>query len=169
MKRAQFDGACSAWNRPLKFAFVGGLGILVQLVTLHWISSVGLSYLFATAIAVETAILHNFGWHENFTWADRNGRATNGLSLRFLRFHLSNGMISLAGNVLLMRIFVGGFGMDVLPANLLSIAMCCLTNFLASDRWVFAAAAGSRSVITKPTESPDPRLEAGCAARTARR
>ena len=28
-------------------------------------------YLFATAIAVEAAVVHNFVWHEQFTWADR--------------------------------------------------------------------------------------------------
>lgn len=126
-----------AWKRPAKFAFVGAIGIGVQLAILHLASGCG--YLFATAIAVETAILHNFVWHENFTWADRNSAGTSTLGFRFLRFHLSNGLISMVGNVLLMRTFVGGFGMYVLPANLLSITVCCLTNFVASDRWVFVA------------------------------
>jgi putative flippase GtrA len=124
-----------AWKRPAKFAFVGAIGIGVQLVMLHLAGGCG--YLWATAIAVETAILHNFVWHENFTWADRNRPGSSVPGSRFLRFHLSNGLISIIENVLLMRTLVGGFGMHVLPANLLSITVCCFTNFLASDRWVF--------------------------------
>jgi putative flippase GtrA len=57
-----------------------------------------------------------------------------------LRFHLSNGVISILGSLLLMRWLVGQFGMNVVGANLLTIAACSVGNFLASDRWVFSAA-----------------------------
>jgi putative flippase GtrA len=130
-------------NRSAKFALVGAMGIVVQLATLHWFASSGWSYLFATAIAVEAALLHNFVWHENFTWKDRGRPTSSGLCLRFLRFHVSNGVISIAGNLLLMRLFVGGISMRPIPANLMSITICCLANFLASDRWVFLAPPGT--------------------------
>jgi putative flippase GtrA len=130
------------WNRSAKFALVGAMGIGVQLATLHWLVSSGCNYLLATAIAVEAALLHNFVWHGNFTWKDRGGLTSSGLCLRFLRFHLSNGVISIAGNLLLMRLFVGGVGMHPIPANLASITICCLANFLVSDRWVFLAPPG---------------------------
>lgn len=126
-------------NRSAKFALVGAMGIVVQLATLHWLSNSGCNYLFATAIAVEAALLHNFVWHENFTWKDRGRLTASGLCLRFLRFHLSNGVISIAGNLLLMRLFFGGIRMHTIPANLASITICCLANFLVSDRWVFLA------------------------------
>ncbi len=124
-------------NRSAKFALVGALGIVVQLATLHWLASSGCNYLPATAIAVEAALLHNFIWHENFTWKDRGQPSTSGLCLRFLRFHISNGLISIAGNLLLMRLLVGGIRMHPIPANLASITICCVANFLVSDRWVF--------------------------------
>jgi putative flippase GtrA len=126
-------------NRSAKFALVGAMGIVVQLATLHWLASSGCNYLLATAIAVEAALLHNFIWHENFTWKDRGRPTSSGLCLRFLRFHVSNGVISIAGNLLLMRLLVGGIRMHPLPANLASITICCLANFLVSDRWVFLA------------------------------
>ena len=136
-------------NRPAKFALVGGLGIVVQLTTLRWLASSGCVYLLATAIAVEAAVLHNFIWHENFTWKDRGRPTSSGLCLRLLRFQFSNGMISIAGNLLLMRLLVDGIKMQVLPANLVSITICCVANFLASDRWVFLAP--SRTVyLTRP-------------------
>jgi hypothetical protein len=57
--------------------------------------------------------------------------------VRLLRFHLSNGAISILGSLLLMRWLVGRFGMSLLVTNLLTIAACSVGNFLASDRWVF--------------------------------
>jgi len=56
---------------------------------------------------------------------------------RLLRFHLSNGAISILGSLLLMRWLVGQMGARVLVANLVTIAACSVGNFLASDRWVF--------------------------------
>lgn len=58
--------------RWLKFNFVGGIGIVVQFAVLFFLKSVAhLNYLFATALAVEAAVIHNFVWHERFTWVDR--------------------------------------------------------------------------------------------------
>jgi dolichol-phosphate mannosyltransferase len=126
-------------NRSAKFALVGAMGIVVQLAILHWLANSGCNYLLATAIAVEAALLHNFVWHENFTWKDRSQPTSSGLCLRLLRFQFSNGVISIAGNLLLMRLLVGGVKMHALPADLVSITICCLANFLVSDRWVFLA------------------------------
>jgi putative flippase GtrA len=134
------------WKRLTKFAFVGVIGIAVQIVTLHWVAGLGCGYLSSTVIAVEAAILHNFVWHENFTWRDREKSASAKVGSRLLRFHLSNGLISIAGNVLLMRMLVGGLGMGIVPANLASITVCCLTNFLASDRWVFVPAQSGKEI-----------------------
>jgi GtrA-like protein len=58
--------------RWLKFNMVGGMGIAVHLLMLVVLKSgLHLHYLAATALAVETAVVHNFLWHERFTWADR--------------------------------------------------------------------------------------------------
>ncbi len=51
---------------------------------------------------------------------------------------MTNGVISIAGNLILMRLFAGQMEMHVVPANLLSVTVCSVANFLASDRWVFA-------------------------------
>jgi putative flippase GtrA len=120
-------------HRAAKFALVGAVGVLVQLAVLQALTMVGVSYLWATALAVEAAVLNNFMWHRKCTWSDRSGSDL----ARLLRFHLSNGTISILGGVLLMRWFVGQFGMGLLIANLLTIVACSVGNFLASDRWVF--------------------------------
>jgi dolichol-phosphate mannosyltransferase len=124
-------------QRPAKFAMVGAFGIAVQLVVLEALTILGCHYLWATGLAVEAAVLHNFIWHQRFTWGDRGSSRLQEAGGRMLRFHLSNGAISILGSLLLMRWFVGQFGMNVLAANLLTIAACSVGNFLASDRWVF--------------------------------
>ena len=123
--------------RFLKFSLVGAIGIGVQLAVLAALTAKGVNYLLATALAVESAVLHNFLWHQRFTWAERAASAKGNALPRLLRFHVSNGLISLLGNLLLMRLLAGWLGMPVMVANVLTIGVCSLANFVASDRWVF--------------------------------
>jgi putative flippase GtrA len=134
--------APSTLVRWCKFNVVGGMGILVQFAALFFLKSVmHFNYLFATAVAVEAAVVHNFVWHEQFTWADRTrpDRAESWRrSLpRLLRFNLSNGAVSILGNLALMKVMVGQGHMNYLLANAIAIALCSLANFLVSETWVF--------------------------------
>lgn len=124
--------------RWLKFNFVGGVGIAVQLAALWALLHLAkLHYLAATALAVETAVLHNFIWHEHFTWKSRAKGGRRGRATRLLRFHAGNGLISIAGNLLLMRIFTGWLGIPPLVANGMAIAICSVANFAAGEWYVF--------------------------------
>ena len=123
------------WRRAARFYAVGAGGILVQLAALAIYKQVlGMHYLLATALAVETAVLHNYAWHECWTWRDRPATGRLG---RLLRFHAGNGIVSIAANVALMRLLVGVFGLPYLAANGLAIAVCSVVNYLVSDRLVF--------------------------------
>jgi putative flippase GtrA len=120
----------------LKFNAVGIVGIFVQLAALTLLASgLKLNYLLSTFLAVESAVLHNFIWHERWTWIDRI-RASSVID-RLVRFHLANGLISIVGNLFLMWLFVSQLHMHYFVANLIAIASCSVVNFLASDRLVF--------------------------------
>jgi len=122
--------------RWLKFNLVGGLGILVQLGCLALLRF-RMHYLAATALAVEIAVLHNFAWHERFTWKDRPGGGRERL-LRLLRFHLGNGAVSILGNLGLMWLLVDRFHMKhLLVANGIAIAICSFLNFALGEWFVF--------------------------------
>jgi putative flippase GtrA len=125
--------------RWLKFNFVGAIGIAVQLGMLSLLNCLKLNYMLATALAVESAVLHNFLWHERFTWRDRGSRHVRDSIACLIRFNLTTGAVSIAGNLLLMRLLVGQSHLPLFLANLLSIAGCSLVNFLITDRWVFRA------------------------------
>jgi putative flippase GtrA len=121
--------------RWLKFNAVGAGGIVVQLAVLGILKSViKVDYLLATALAVEAAVVHNYFWHERFTWVDR---ATGSSWLRFLKFNGTTGLFSVLGNVLVMRVMVGEAHLNYFVANVLTIATCSILNFLVSDRFVF--------------------------------
>jgi putative flippase GtrA len=133
--RSQNPGMLKRW---FVFNIVGGLGVVVQLAALIWFTGwLGLNYLLGTALAVEAAVLHNFVWHERWTWAERAQGGLSGSLGRLLRFHLSNGLLSIVGNLLLMRLFAGEFGMNYAVANALAILLCSILNFFAGDRFVF--------------------------------
>ena len=125
------------FQRWVKFNAVGAVGIGVQLAVLALLRGLlHLNYLVATGLAVETAVLHNFVWHELWTWVDRTG-SRRGVLFRLLRFNLSTGLVSLITNLALMRLLVGQFHVQYLIANLLSIAAGSLANFFLSDWFVF--------------------------------
>ncbi len=134
------------FRRWLKFNFIGGMGVAVQFIVLSVLAgSVGMHYLVATAFAVETAVLHNFVWHERWTWADRKAALRSRIIERLVRFHLANGAFSILSNLVFTAAFVEFLGLHYLVANLLSIAMCSVLNFLVSDRFVFAVPATKAS------------------------
>jgi len=127
-----------AW-RWMKFNLVGGIGIGVQLTALWALTHVvRCNYLIATALAVETTVLHNFLWHQRFTWADRIRNHWRESLIRLLQFNLTNGLVSILGNLILMRALVGGLRLPVLIANMLSIATCSAVNFVLSELYVFS-------------------------------
>lgn len=125
----------NALARWWRFNVVGAAGVLVQLGSLALLDR-ALPYLAASVVAVELAVLHNFAWHLRYTWRDR--RDETGWTMQMVRFHLSNGVVSLAGNVALMRMLVGAGHMPVLAANGIAIVCCSVVNFVLGDRWVFA-------------------------------
>jgi putative flippase GtrA len=123
--------------RYWRFNLVGAMGIVVQLAALALISRCAPGhYLIATAAAIELALLHNFVWHLQFTWSDRRGRSA--LLPQLVRFHLANGLVSMLGNLALMRILVHGAHLPLLAANTVAILCCSLVNFCLGNNWAFA-------------------------------
>jgi putative flippase GtrA len=120
-----------------KFNLVGAMGMAVQLAALALINrwTAG-HYLVASAAAIEIALLHNFLWHLHYTWRDRRNHAA--LLAQLVRFHLSNGMVSMLGNLALMRILVQRVHLPLLVSNSIAILCCSILNFCLGDRWSFA-------------------------------
>lgn len=127
-----------------KFNLVGAMGMVLQLAALALINRwTGGHYLFASAAAIEIALLHNFVWHLHFTWRDR--RDNSALFSKLLRFHLSNGLVSMFGNLALMRVLVYEARFPVLAANCVAILCCSILNFCLGNFWAFGGAHGAEA------------------------
>ena len=147
----------TALQRWAAFNLVGFVGIAVQLaaiaVLVHWAHW---HYLAATVVGVEAAVLHNFAWHQRWTWRDRRSGSGRETALRLARFHALNGAVSLAGNIVITGILVHSFHVEAVAANAAAIAACALVNFAASDRLVFRSTAAAMLALTSTVASAGP-------------
>jgi putative flippase GtrA len=123
------------FHRWVKFSVVGIAGLMVQLAVLWAFTRFAhIGPMIATALAVEAALLHNFVWHEMWTW---RGAEPSGRWLRFWRFHAATGAISIASNTILTMSFQKALGIPLLVANVLAVGVTALLNFALADLWVF--------------------------------
>jgi putative flippase GtrA len=123
----------------IKFNIVGVFGFALQTGVLFALThgALRVSYLAATAIAVELAVLNNFAWHQRWTWSDRPAATTKQTLHRLAKFNITTGLVSIAGNLVIMNLLVGRFGLPITGANLASVAGCSLLNFVLADRFAF--------------------------------
>jgi putative flippase GtrA len=123
--------------RLLKFNTVGAMGAAVQLAVLAVLVHVArMHYLWATALAVEAAILHNFVWHRRWTWSDRRGMTGNPIAT-LARFNFSSGLVSISGNLLSAYLLTGLLGIHPVISGLVAITLGSLANLFLFDRVVF--------------------------------
>jgi putative flippase GtrA len=115
------------------------LGFALQSVALFALThtAYSISYLAATAVAVELAVLNNFVWHQRWTWSDRPSTTRTGTLRRLVKFNVTTGLVSMVGNLVLMSIFVGRLQLPVAPANVLTVASCSILSFFLADRIAF--------------------------------
>ena len=126
-------------GRVPAFAAVGAGGFVLQMAVLYLIEHLlRWPYLLATMLAVEAAVLHNFLWHERWTWHDRHDTGAVRWR-RLVRYHLGTGVASIAGNLFITMVGVEWIGLPTLAANAAAVAATSVANFLVADRWVFRA------------------------------
>jgi len=125
----------------IKFNVVGVLGFALQSGALFVLTHTAprFGYLAATAVAVELAVLNNFVWHQRWTWNDRPAATKKETLRRLAKFNVTTGLVSITGNLLLMNLLVGHFGLPITGANLASVAACSIVSFILADRIAFDA------------------------------
>lgn len=135
-------------KRVSAFAAVGAIGFLIQLASLALMTTAaGWPYGPATAVAVQLAVLHNFIWHERWTWRDRRTERPD-LVVRFFRYELTTGASSILSNVLCTALLVERVGLHAISANALTVAIMSVVNFIVSDRWVFSRSLAVAAIAT---------------------
>lgn len=134
-----------------RFGMVGILGAVLQVILVgRLIEWFHLPVFAATPIAVETVLLHNFLWHERFTWRDRKFAGLRQRAIRLARFHFGNGLVSIAGNTVMTYFLVQQLKAPALPSAVAAIAVCAPVNFWVADRWVYGSLPGKQPREIRP-------------------
>ncbi len=138
-------------SEVFKFLVVGGVGALVQLTSLQLYRAllpdfqflVITSYLFATLLSIETAIISNFTFNNIWTFADRKLKAAQ-IPGKFLQFNLTS-MGSLGIQLLVAGLGEFTFGLfDLFALPILGITIdtglvYVVTGILLGMMWNFFA------------------------------
>jgi len=133
--------------RYAKFGLVGAGGTVVNMLVLflgqeYWFSHIDPArtrLYISLAVAILVATINNFSWNRIWTWADRQqdaaarGEATPWAS-QFLRYALASWLGTALQYGLTLWL---AHAMHYLVANLLSIVVASVSNYLANDLWTF--------------------------------
>ena len=105
---------------------------------------------------MEATVVHNFLWHERYTWVSRVRPSWRKSLPRLLRFNLTNGAVSIGGNLALMKVMVAFAHVNYLAGNAIAIAACSMVNFLVSEVYVFEKNTRSHLINTPKVDSTVP-------------
>jgi putative flippase GtrA len=118
-------------SRILRFAVVGGTGVIINTSVLYLLSRwAGLPLVAATAVAVELAAISNYLLNDTWTFAARSPSLR-----RFAKFNTAS-LAGLALNVLSVWLLTR-LGVYFLVADLIGIAAGFAANYAFSVRWVW--------------------------------
>jgi putative flippase GtrA len=122
----------------LRFNAIGTMGVGVQLILLLVLTKLfHIHYLVATMLAVECAIIHNFFWHQQWTWKENATQTKMDALRRFLKFNTSSGTVSIVGNVGVTAALMQVVHLPLMICNILAIGACNIANFLFANNFVF--------------------------------
>lgn len=124
------------WKRVLQFVTVGGLGALVNLLTMYVLMELGTPYLLASPIAIEAGLLSNFTLNRSWTFEDRAPDSLRGLLGALGRDHVvrSGGM---AVNFGLLWVLVAVAGLLPLAGQAIGIVGATAWNFMGNTWWTW--------------------------------
>jgi putative flippase GtrA len=128
-------------KRWMRFNTIGMMGAGVQLLLIFLLRTFfHLNYLVATLIAVQCSLIHNFFWHQRWTWKNSVSTGRRESFQRFLRFNSSSGTISMIGNLGFTSMLVQAVHLPYLVCNVLAIGGCNILNFLLAHKFAFQPA-----------------------------
>ena len=144
--------------RFIKFGVVGASGTVVNVAVLY----VAQEFLFSgiadfhdrlnysIALAITVATINNFYWNRRLTWRDRKHEVHHSALFLFSKYVMAAGLAIVLQSLLTKWL---ALHMHYLLANVLSIALSSVCNFVANDRMTFRR---RHTKIAVPDEKPSP-------------
>jgi putative flippase GtrA len=120
-------------KRLVRFVIVGGINTLITLGIFYFLYNLmQINYLIASIVGYGIGIISSYIWNKLWTFESKS----TAIGFEFSKF----ATLSLTGlvlNALMMAVFVKAFGIMPLVAQLITIALIFILNFLGSSYWVF--------------------------------
>ena len=123
-------------GRMPRFAVVGALGTVVNLVVLAVLLDWGVHYLFAAVVAAEVSILHNFLMQERFVYRDLRDDSSSSWGKRAAMFFGFNNVEMLA-RIPVLAALVSGLGIHPVPAQAITLVAAFLLRYAFVSRVVY--------------------------------
>jgi Predicted membrane protein len=122
----------------VRYNAIGLMGLGLQLILLFLLTRfVHLNYFVATLFAVQCALIHNFLWHQRYTWKENVVRSKKESVMRFVRFNSSSGTLAIISNLGFTALLVQIVHLPLVVCNLMAIGICNVANFLFANNFVF--------------------------------
>lgn len=124
--------------RFVKFAIVGGSGIIVNMGFLWFFTDIaGFYYLLSSVLAITLAMLNNFMWNDLWTWHDRGKPGITALLIRLVKFCLVSSVSGYGGNLSILWLLTHFLHFHYLISNLFGIAVGTVLNYTINNFWTF--------------------------------
>ncbi len=132
----------------VKYCVVGGSGVVVDMLVLHFLASpawLGWNLTLGKVIAAEAAMLNNFLWNDRWTFHAK-GRDQGKWSSRLMRLAKFNLICTtgIALSVGLLNLQAYCLGMNVYLANFVSIVVVSVWNFFLNRRFGWGTSGASQ-------------------------
>ena len=120
----------------LKFATVGGIGALVNLVVMKIVLGLGFGKEVSSIAGIEVSILSNFLANNFFTFKDRINNARHGFLTRLLLYHASS-VFSAFTIFTTMMLTTHYIGLHPIEGQFIGILLGFASNYMASSRVIW--------------------------------
>jgi dolichol-phosphate mannosyltransferase len=121
------------WMQLVKFGFVGGSGVLVNLAVYSTlVQAADVHYQPAAILAWCVAVTNNFIWNRRWTFKATEGART----FQAPRFFIVS-LIALGINLLVLELMVTVVGVSEIPAQVVAIGTATPFNFVGNKLWSF--------------------------------
>ena len=120
------------WKQLGKFAVVGAVGAVINLVVFRTLVRHGVHYLAAGTISFLVAVTSNYTWNRLWTFHDQRGH----VGIQGMRFFVVS-LVALGANLAVLHLLVVYGGLDKLPAQAIAIVLVTPLNFVGNKLWSF--------------------------------
>ena len=118
-----------------KFAFVGGIGTLINVAILYLLTEkVGIYYLVSAIFSFVVAMTSNFFLNKIWTFKEN---LVSSIKSKYLQFSLVS-ITALLLNLFFLYVFTEIFGIYYMISQVLAIGIALIINFLGNKIWTFS-------------------------------